>query len=199
VDGPTLESLRFTWLASDGPEFVDPPECSFGVHSFQDRFDLMVNGVAVATVAPDPLTNEPTQEEDLRAGGPCAHDEAKRFQASLVRGRHWSGRSSASEYCASRSNRVARRNPRLPCPRGEIRVAQHDLVLCSRRDGPVSVRAFSCNASEILLVSIPADEQPPVCLCSQEVAPVCGEDGRTYANRCLAVCAGEAVAYDGPC
>ncbi|MFZ4734855.1 MAG: Kazal-type serine protease inhibitor domain-containing protein [Bradymonadia bacterium] len=42
---------------------------------------------------------------------------------------------------------------------------------------------------------------PPVeeCICPRIFAPVCGENGQTYANECLAACVRVAVAYDGEC
>ncbi len=43
--------------------------------------------------------------------------------------------------------------------------------------------------------------QPTYCNCDDEpLEPVCGEDGWTYPNVCMAVdCAGVAVAHEGPC
>jgi hypothetical protein len=42
---------------------------------------------------------------------------------------------------------------------------------------------------------------PPIddCVCPTIDEPVCGEDGATYGNSCIAACADVAVAQDGPC
>lgn len=40
---------------------------------------------------------------------------------------------------------------------------------------------------------------PPPCGCSSLHEPVCGEDGETYANACVAHCAGVSVAQEGAC
>ena len=46
---------------------------------------------------------------------------------------------------------------------------------------------------------VPVTPPPGSCLCSAVVDPVCGVDGKTYGNTCLATCRGVAVAYKGPC
>ena len=42
-------------------------------------------------------------------------------------------------------------------------------------------------------------QKKPVCKCPKNVAPVCGKNGGTYGNTCMAKCAKTTVASKGPC
>src|SRR5262245_45037886 len=53
--------------------------------------------------------------------------------------------------------------------------------------------------STVSLLLSCGDRSPVVCRCPLVDDPVCGDDGRTYANGCIAECSGAHIAQSGPC
>jgi len=49
------------------------------------------------------------------------------------------------------------------------------------------------------MTTTPKATKPKGCMCTKDMKPVCGKDGKTYSNACLAKCAGVEVTVNTPC
>lgn len=67
---------------------------------------------------------------------------------------------------------------------------QPDYYTCP--DGTVVADPSQCPATTL-------QPGPTPCLCMANWDPVCGVNGATYENKCVAMCKGIEVAYEGPC
>lgn len=88
-------------------------------------------------------------------------------------------------------------NCRRPCNR------RASPVCVTQRDGTRKSYASRCVAEECYgvasndIVDDNCENLP--CACTLIYAPVCGENGRTYASSCVAACSGVTVVRDGEC
>ena len=85
----------------------------------------------------------------------------------------------------------------LDCPSALARDARGcEACACETNiAGPSCVEGTSCGAGRVCRSGVCVDG----CACPDAFAPVCGQDGRTYASACEARCFGAAVANQGAC
>jgi hypothetical protein len=83
-----------------------------------------------------------------------------------------------------------------------LRVVRREGMACGSRAGD------ECNAGQFCSYEprdmCGATDAPGRCMykpqvCIQILKPVCGRDGRTYSNACVAAAAGTSVSSEGPC
>lgn len=82
-----------------------------------------------------------------------------------------------------------------------VRVCASSLDTGSNRitAAPVTEEPETTGTDAPTETTAPTSSTPKPCVCSQDMKPVCGKDGKTYSNACKAACAGVEVDFDAPC
>jgi len=68
-----------------------------------------------------------------------------------------------------------------------------------RSDAECGQNGYSPAGCSVCVLKCTLATGKPACGCTKELVPVCGEDNKTYPNKCYAACANVQVAFTGEC